>query len=470
MPRVRTIVGVGVAAAIVGAAAPEVYAYVTNYRWATTTVTFYANPANQDVPADVAEAALTSALHVWSTQPESPFRFHYGGRVRDTSIGLDYRNVIIFRNETSPSGSGVIASAHSWISGGHRVDSDIIFWDGSWTFFTGTSGCSRGAYIEDIATHELGHSLGLGHSTEPAATMYAKYSRCSQALRHLSDDDIAGVRALYGASGPSRNQAPSVSIASPSNGTSAVQGALVTFSGSASDAEDGNLTSALAWTSSLEGVLGVGGSVSRSLAVVGAHAITATVTDSGGLTASTQVTVHVTEPVLNTAPVVSISSPGDGSAVAAGTAVHFAGSATDAEDGTLTNSLQWTSSVDGMIGSGSGFLKVLSSGAHVIVAQVTDSGGLSAVRQVSVTVAEATTGPNLKATGRKVKGQPIADLTWSGLTATQVDVYRDGTRVARTSNSGGYSDALDRKGGGSATYQVCAAGTMTCSNLVPVTF
>ena len=75
---------------------------------------------------------------------------------------LDNRNVVMFRNSSSGS---AVATTYTWYSGGERVDSDIIFWDGAYQFFTGTTGCSMGAYIEDIATHELGHTLGLGHSS-----------------------------------------------------------------------------------------------------------------------------------------------------------------------------------------------------------------------------------------------------------------------------------------------------------------
>jgi hypothetical protein len=78
-------------------------------------------------------------------------------------------------------------------SSNELVDSDIVFWDGGFTFFTGSSGCggvSNAAYIEDIAAHELGHALGLNHSTSTDATMYPSYSYCSMEFRTLAADDI----------------------------------------------------------------------------------------------------------------------------------------------------------------------------------------------------------------------------------------------------------------------------------------
>jgi hypothetical protein len=46
-----------------------------------------------------------------------------------------------------------------------------------------------------VAAHEIGHTLGLAHSSDPNALMYASYSGPH---RSLSEDDIAGVQALYG--------------------------------------------------------------------------------------------------------------------------------------------------------------------------------------------------------------------------------------------------------------------------------
>jgi hypothetical protein len=48
-----------------------------------------------------------------------------------------------------------------------------------------------------IVTHEAGHVLGLGHSTDPLATMFASYLEGDTRLRSLNDDDVAGICSLY---------------------------------------------------------------------------------------------------------------------------------------------------------------------------------------------------------------------------------------------------------------------------------
>jgi len=46
-----------------------------------------------------------------------------------------------------------------------------------------------------VAAHEIGHTLGLAHSSDPDALMFASYRGPH---RSLSEDDIAGVQAIYG--------------------------------------------------------------------------------------------------------------------------------------------------------------------------------------------------------------------------------------------------------------------------------
>ncbi|MGE3819936.1 MAG: matrixin family metalloprotease, partial [Isosphaeraceae bacterium] len=50
--------------------------------------------------------------------------------------------------------------------------------------------------LQTVAIHEIGHALGVGHSTITSAVMYAYYNNVKQSL---TADDIAGIQAVYGA-------------------------------------------------------------------------------------------------------------------------------------------------------------------------------------------------------------------------------------------------------------------------------
>jgi len=51
-----------------------------------------------------------------------------------------------------------------------------------------------------------------------------------------------------------------------------------------------------------------------------------------------------------------------------------------------------------------------------------------------------------------------------------VDIYRDGNVIVTTANDGAYDDDTGTSGQVSFMYQVCEAGTQTCSNTVTLSF
>jgi subtilisin len=109
-------------------------------------------------------------------------------------------------------------------------------------------------------------------------------------------------------------------------------------------------------------------------------------------------------------------------------------------------------------------------GTYEVSLTVSDNESATGTISQNVTVSSSVSGINLSVSAYKVKGQKYADLTWSGATSTNVDVYRDGKFVV-TTNNGAYTDGPLGVGGGSATYKVCEEkSTTTCSNEVTVTW
>lgn len=91
---------------------------------------------------------------------------------------------------------------------------------------------------------------------------------------------------------PGRNTAPEVSIELPADLAVFDTDFVISFLGTATDKEDGELSGDLTWTSSIDADIGSGGSFSSSLSD-GTHTITASVTDSGGKTGSDSITILV---------------------------------------------------------------------------------------------------------------------------------------------------------------------------------
>jgi len=92
-------------------------------------------------------------------------------------------------------GSSTLAVTTYWMSGSTMTEADILFNSNqSWDSYRGA--LHGGVYdIQRVALHESGHVLGLDHSSNPAAIMYAFINNSYQ----LTADDIGGAQALYGA-------------------------------------------------------------------------------------------------------------------------------------------------------------------------------------------------------------------------------------------------------------------------------
>jgi hypothetical protein len=165
------------------------------YKWPTSTVRYYVNPKSVDLSGAAVTSAIQTAAKVWNSQSRANIDLVYAGSTTGSSATLNYKNEVFVRNASS--GSTFARTYSYWDSAGRRLDSDIVFYEGAYKFFS-VSGCSKGIYLEDAAAHEFGHMLGMKHSGVSGATMASVMpSYCDRTWLTLSNDDITGVEKLY---------------------------------------------------------------------------------------------------------------------------------------------------------------------------------------------------------------------------------------------------------------------------------
>ncbi|XP_072332004.1 uncharacterized protein [Scyliorhinus torazame] len=104
--------------------------------------------------------------------------------------------------------NGVLAHA---FSPGPNIGGDAHFdEDERWT------NTSSGINLMQVATHEFGHSLGLGHTNISGSVMFPFYTFVPQDSFGLSNDDIEGIQSLYGAAVGTGEARSKTSTQSPS--------------------------------------------------------------------------------------------------------------------------------------------------------------------------------------------------------------------------------------------------------------
>jgi len=121
----------------------------------------------------------------------------------------------------------VLAVTTTWSSGNERTEGDILFNRGkTWSVYTGSL---RGGEVDfgRVALHELGHLLGLDHPDEatPAQPIITVMNSRITNIYELTQDDINGVRMLYGPPGvPANNNFADAAAIDLASGSAIMQG------------------------------------------------------------------------------------------------------------------------------------------------------------------------------------------------------------------------------------------------------
>ncbi len=144
------------------------------------------------------EDALISAETEWDTHTSDEL---FTGPVEGAAIwsaSTDTVNSVLYGDYST---DGVIAVTRTWYTPGRTrwaVESDILF---DTDFDWGTTGESSEMDLQNIATHEIGHTLGLSDlysSSCSAVTMYGYSKEGDVEKRTLEPSDITGLQLIYG--------------------------------------------------------------------------------------------------------------------------------------------------------------------------------------------------------------------------------------------------------------------------------
>ena len=333
---------------------------------------------------------------------------------------------------------------------------------------------------------------------------------------------------------PIINNAPTSNIIKPENQSSFIVNDNILFEGLGNDTEDGLLESnSLIWSSSIDGEIGYGKTLTKNNLSTGTHIITLTAHDSNEAEGISTITIYISpnlpssplnlkakpgnsdilitwtyveaatsykiywsnEPgvsktnnagffltelnsynhhnlkngikyyyvvtsinnfgegvesleinaILNNVPIPTIIKPENQSSFTVNDNILFEGLGYDTEDGLLeSNSLIWSSSIDGEIGYGKTLTKNnLSTGTHIITLTARDSNDAEGIYTITIYIS-----PNLPSSPLNLKAKPGNSdilITWNYVEAalSYTIYWSNEPGVSKTNNAGFFSTELN---------------------------
>lgn len=181
------------------------YAFLANGAKWKTTENYLINPTNSKLDNSFVQSAIDQGVAEWEK--------YGGGNIFGTSTvdssavyddsKTDGKNVAAFGAYPDP---GVIAVTNVWgYFYGPPKTRELVEWDmlfntgGGWDWGDATSNSAL-MDLQNIATHELGHSAGMNDLYTTSCnleTMYGYSTEGELIKRDLNSGDIAGIKALY---------------------------------------------------------------------------------------------------------------------------------------------------------------------------------------------------------------------------------------------------------------------------------
>ena len=172
------------------------YYVLFDRKWEKTNLTYKVNKYSTKITRAEVDYAIMSAMRAWESVTNIKFEKRRAGLVDiDISFekGLHPPCGRPFDGPGLSDGKKANELGHAFYPGRYRSSGDIHMDDTEpWTIKL-----SKGrAFLIPILIHELGHSLGLKHSTELDSIMAPTIP--TKENKKLHEDDIKGIRSLYG--------------------------------------------------------------------------------------------------------------------------------------------------------------------------------------------------------------------------------------------------------------------------------
>lgn len=190
--------------------------------WEPRTIIMHRAGAGAEVDAAEVDRVLEESMLPWNAIECSDIALVLAEPTDEKITGFDWaegtdgdnENIVVFRNDDAEDaldawlhqlGALAITTVTFESNQGRLLDADIEVNDASFQFTTcdpEDNDCDVDFDLQNTLTHELGHVLGLDHSSDGDATMFASAPRSDTSKRTLSADDQAAICLVYPSGGP----------------------------------------------------------------------------------------------------------------------------------------------------------------------------------------------------------------------------------------------------------------------------
>jgi hypothetical protein len=162
--------------------------YTAISKWDKLDITYFFENETDQLGGDREHELVRQAFALWAGQTSLTFTEVLNGAEADIIVGWYTGN----HGDGDPFDGPGDVLAHASFPNPYDNSQVFLHFDGDERWVDSTT---QNVDLLTVAAHEIGHTLGLAHSSDPNALMYPSYSG---PYRTLGDDDIAGVQAVYG--------------------------------------------------------------------------------------------------------------------------------------------------------------------------------------------------------------------------------------------------------------------------------